>query len=123
MKEQPQNVASGVISGETMGISLQCNFYSPPNHFPTYSDAPQFNNDVTTLAFAVGEKAILNCSVDSNPAATITIVTPSGTTVSLNPDGIFVITNITSDKGTYVCTANNALGNAMLSYTVNVERK
>ena len=117
-------MASGVISGQTMGTSLQCKFYSPPNHFPTYSDAPQFNNDVTTLAFAVGEKAILNCSVDSNPAATITIVTPSGTNFSLSSDGIFVISNITSDKaGTYVCSANNALGGAILNYTVDIECK
>ena len=117
-------MASGVISGQTMGTSLQCKFYSPPNHFPTYSDAPQFNNDVTTLTFAVGEKGILNCSVDSNPAATITIVTPPGTNFNLSLDGIFVITNIASDKvGTYVCKARNSVGTATLSYTVNFECK
>ena len=115
-------MASGVISGQTMGTSLQCKFYSPPNHFPTYSDAPQFNNDMTTLTFADGEEVILNCSVDSNAA--INITTPSGTTVSLSSDGIFVISNITSDKaGTYVCTAKNSVGDAMLNYIVDVECK
>ena len=108
-------MASGVISGETMGTSLQCKFYSPLNHFPTYLVAPRFNNDMTTLTFADGEEAILNCSVDSNAA--INITTPSGTTVSLSPDGIFVIPTITPDKaGTYVCTAKNSLGDAMLNY-------
>ena len=87
----------------------------------TYSDAPQFNNNVTTLIFTVGEKATLDCSVDSNAAATIIIVTPSGISVNISSDGIFVISKITSDKaGTYVCTANNSLGDVMLSYTVDV---
>ena len=115
-------MASGVISGETMGTSLQCKFYSPLYNFPTYLVAPQFNNDMTTLTFADGEEAILNCSVDSNAA--INITTPSGTTVSLSPDGIFVIPSITPDKaGTYVCTAKNSLGDAMLNYIVHVECK
>ena len=90
----------------------------------TYSDAPKFNNNVTILTFADGEKATVNCSLDSNPAATITIVTPSNISVNISSDGIFVISKITSDKaGTYVCTANNSLGDAMLSYTVDVECK
>ena len=87
----------------------------------TYSDAPKFNNDMTTLKFAVGENATFDCSVDSNPAATITIVTPSNISVNISSNGIFVISNITSDKaGTYVCTANNSLGDAMLNYIVDV---
>ena len=87
-------------------------------------DAPQFNTDVKTLIFTVGEKATLDCSVDSNPAATIIIVTPSGISVNISSDGIGIISNITSDKaGTYVCTANNSLGDAMLNYTVDVECK
>ena len=117
-------MAGGVITGQTMRISLQCKFYLPPNHFPIYSDAPQFNNDMTNITFADGEEAILNCSVDSNAAATITIATPSGTTVSLSSDGIFVISNITPDKaGTYVCRAKNSVGDAMLNYIVDVECK
>ena len=41
--------------------------------------------------------------------------------VKISSDGVFVISNLTSDKeGTYVCTAKNSLGDAMLSYTVDV---
>ena len=73
-----------------------------------------------TLRIIVGERASLNCSVDSNPAANINIITPSNI-VRIMSDGIFTIPSIPrGNAGTYVCTANNYLGVAMLNYTVDV---
>ena len=74
-----------------------------------------------TLRIALGKTVSLNCSVDSNPAANITILTPSGNIAYISSDGIFTISNITRENaGTYVCTASNSLGVTMLNYTVDV---
>ena len=90
---------------------------------PIFSDAPQFSGNIKLLRVTAGENVTLNCSVDSNPAATISIVTPSERDV-ISSNGIFIITSISpDDAGTYVCTANNSVGAVTLSYTVDVECK
>ena len=90
---------------------------------PIFSDAPQFSGNMRTLRVTAGENVTLSCSVDSNPAATISIVTPLERDV-ISSNGMFIITSISpGDTGTYVCTANNSVGVVTLSYTVDVECK
>ena len=91
---------------------------------PIFSDAPQFSGNMTTLRLTAGENSTLDCSVDSNPAATISIVTPSDKDVIFSSNGTFIIPSITpGDAGTYVCTANNSVGDVTLNYTIDVECK
>ena len=95
-------------------------------HTPAFtlfiSDPPRFNAENTTVAFRPREDATLDCSVDSNPTADISISTPSGSTASRTPDGMITISNIMmSDAGVYTCRASNSIGTeVILTYTVEV---
>ena len=89
--------------------------------WPT-ADPPRFNGGSGTVeaSFRSGDDATLDCSVDSNPEADVTLTPPQGSG-TLTAENTYTISGIqTSHAGRYMCTANNTLGMVLLTYNVQV---
>jgi hypothetical protein len=93
--------------------AFSLNVFFGPNYLLQPSD---------TINATVGVTLILNCSVESNPPATVTFTTTASTTsnVAINPTtGIVTITNTAlGNTGDYTCIANN--GENVNNQTFNV---